>query len=45
MKITSSRATFWWEPLLIYSTADYGFDKDYCITGRANVIFCAIGLR
>ena len=22
-----------------------GHTKDYCITGRANVIFCAVGLR
>ena len=23
----------------------YPLPKDYCITGRANVIFCAVGLR
>ena len=23
----------------------YGENKDYFITGRANVIFCAVGLR
>ena len=23
----------------------YSYTKDYCITGRANGIFCAVGLR
>ena len=24
---------------------EWGPSKDYCITGRANPIFCAVGLR